>query len=141
MKVKFDTRHLGEQEIDFAILTPAMQEYIVRYGLKQTVDDAGADPKKAADGSRERLDAILAGQVPAGGGGRLTDLERATRDVVEAILRRTGVKSGEAVKMARDPEAALRKAFPADFETIMVKVAVKSEALAAARKTAIDIEL
>ena len=141
MKVKIDTRHLGEVELDFAALTPEMQFYIIAYGFKQSIDDAGADPAKAAHGSLKRLDAILAGNVPAGGGGRLTEDEKALRDVVEAVLRRAGVKAGEAVKLAREPEAAILKAFPVDAVAVMVKIRAKAETLAAARKSAVDIEL
>jgi len=140
--IKVNTRHLGEIEIDFDTLSPAVQSYIIAYGFKQSVDDAGADPKKAAEGSQARLDALQAGEVPAGGGGRLTELEKATRDVVEALLRRTGVKAGEAAKAAREPEKAIRAAFGPKAEAVLAKVAEKSEALAESRRTAIlDIEV
>ena len=141
MKVSIETRHLGAHEINFATLTPAMQAYIIAYGIKQSVDDAGADPKKGADGSQARLAAILAGHVPAGGGGRLTNDERALRDVVEAALRRSGVKPGEAAKMARDPEAAITKAFGVKADAVMVKIRAGASTLAAARMAAVDIDL
>ena len=140
--IKVNTRHLGEIEVDFDTLSPAVQTYIIAYGFKQTVDDAGADPKKAADGSQARLDALRAGEVPAGGGGRLTELDKAIRDVVETLLRRTGVKAGEAAKAAREPEAAIRAAFGDKAEAIMAKVAQKAETLAASRRAAVlDIEV
>ncbi len=85
--------------------------YVVAYGLKQSSDDAGADPKKGAAGSQERLDALLAGKVPAGGGGgaRLSAFEKAVRTVVQTYLRQIGVKAGDAEKQARKPEAAFRE--------------------------------
>lgn len=140
--MKVDTRHLGEQDIDFNALTPAMQSYIIGYGLKQSIDDAGADPAKGADGSKARLAAILAGNVPAGGGGRLTDDEKALRDVVEDTLRRTGVKAGKAAKMARDPEAAIAEAFGTKAPEVMAKIREGAVKLAAVRQAAVvDIGL
>lgn len=89
-------------------MTAEMVAYLIRYGLKQSIDDAGADPKKGAAGSKARLEAIVSGEVPEGGGARLSPMERALRTVVERRLRKAGYKAAQAAKAAKEPEKAFR---------------------------------
>lgn len=143
--MKINTRHLGTVEVIFDDLSADVQEYVVKYGLKQTIDDAGADPKKAAKGSQERLDALLAGEVPSfGTRERLAPEVRILREVVEAVLRKNGVKAAEAAKMAKEPEAAiltLSKGDEAKAARNMAKIQKKvEEELARQDNLSVDLD-
>lgn len=143
--MKINTRHLGTVEVDFDDLSADVQEYVVKYGLKQTIDDAGADPKKAAKGSQDRLDALLAGVVPSfGTRERLAPEIRILREVVEAVLRKNGVKATEAAKMAKEPEAAiltLSKGDAGKAQRNMAKIAKKvEEELARQDNLSVDLD-
>jgi len=161
--ITINTRHLGAVEVDFDALSADVQQYIVAYGLKQSIDDAGASPDKAAAGSRERLAALKAGQVPAGRGGgkRLDDVEREVRSMVKDMLTQCGMKAGEADKTARDAEAGLAvvirmqlakargvsMAAVADedvdvlVDTNMEAIVAKAEETVANRKTGLSLDL
>lgn len=128
-------------------LSPAMVRYIVEYGLKQSIDDAGANPEKGAAGSRERLDAIMANEVPAGGGARMSVDERALREVVAGILVQKGYKKAQAGEMARKPEDAIGELTKAkgNFADVWAKILpvakARADKLRAAQAETFDIEL
>lgn len=91
-------------EVDFDALPEASKSYIIMYGLKQTLNDAGAaetDPDKKIEAAKDRLAAIKSGTV--GIRTVLSDIERATREIVGTFLVQTKrFKPAEARKMVVD---------------------------------------
>ena len=76
----------GNLTIDGKAVSQAVLEYVVAYGLKQSVDDAraGKDPGR----SRKRLEALKSGKVPTGGFGvRIDPIFRITRDMVARTFK------------------------------------------------------
>ncbi len=104
MKITFNTRHLGAQTVDTSDLSDTVMEYVIAYGLKQSIDDAGADPKKAESGSQDRFDNLMLGLAPSGGGLRVSPLVKAERELVKLHLVSVGYKSVNAGKLAKDPK-------------------------------------
>ena len=103
--------------VDWSKVAEAGKEYVIRYGLKQSLNDSCASAEDEADAvkkSADRLAAILAGTVREGGGGgaALSPMETATRAIVVDYLRSIGTKKAEAVKLARTPQDA--------FKTVLV---------------------
>lgn len=166
--MQLNTRFLGNITLEIegdtvavngTVLSAPVVEYLLAYGLKQSVDDAGAAPDKAKAGSEARLKALLSGEVPSGGGARLNPVERELRDIIGAMLRQAGVKAGEVAKMVRDPEAAFESvirgqlarklkiaesAVPADkvaanVERLFPGIMAKAEARAADRADAVAV--
>jgi len=91
-------------EIDFQSLPLASQEYIIHYGLTQSLNDKLAgfkatemdDSAKRAEAEsklEERLDDLKAGRAPKGsGGGKRADVFEATlRELVADIGRKDGL--------------------------------------------------
>ena len=107
MKVQFKTRYLGEASIDTDELSEPVREYIFAYGLKQSIDDAGAGERGEA-GSQARLDALIAGTVPrggSGGGARIGGAEAALREVLAVVYRSWSIKAAAATKLAKAGKA------------------------------------
>src|SRR3990167_4238100 len=78
----------GSVAIGGKSIPAAVAEYLVAYGLKQSVDDAGADPAKLLEGSKRRHAALMAGTVPAGGfGARVEPVFKTARDRVAALAK------------------------------------------------------
>lgn len=138
-----DVEFTGTASMNGRELSQNVVRYLLAYGLKQSVDDAGA--QKGKDGSLARIEALLKGNVPAGGGGaaRLSHIERATRDVVERLLRKAGAKAVDAKKAATDPEAAIRKATAkaGNFDTVMAAVNATAQKLAEKYEAADAVEV
>lgn len=107
-------------------LSPAVQQYVISYGLTQTLNDANANvsTSKEVDGKRvalegaeldvarreamgltqKRLDNLLAGKVPAGGGGKRLDfVEQAKRAWFSTQFRQAGLKAVDADVAAKEP--------------------------------------
>lgn len=99
-------------KVDFDKLPEASREYIIRYGLRQSLNDsvAGAEAKsdEAFKRAEARYQAILAGTIRegSGGGAALSPYERALRQVVVDYLKSIGTKGGDATKLARTPRMA-----------------------------------
>ena len=148
--------------IEWSKLAEAGQEYVINYGLKQSLNDSCASAKDEAEAvkmSAARLANIVAGTVREGGGGgaALSPMESATRSIVVDYLRGIGTKKAEAVKMARTPkpafmlvlEAKLKKAEkPFDEKAVIVafeanwpKVESQAKAIAELAKTAPTVEI
>lgn len=168
--MQINTRFLGNMTLEVegatvavngTVLKAPVVEYLLAYGLKQSVDDAGASPDKAKAGSEARLAALLAGEVPSGGGARLNPVEKELRDIIGTMLRQTGVKAAEVAKMVREPKNAFaavvrgqiarkmkvaESAVPAEKVTANVErlfpgLVAKAEARVAERKeVTLDIE-
>lgn len=143
--MQINTRFLGNVTLEIegdtvavngTVLSAPVVEYLLAYGLKQSVDDAGASPDKAKAGSEARLAALLAGEVPSGGGARLSPVEKELRDIIGAMLRQTGVKAGEVAKMVREPKDAFASVVRGQIAQKM-KVA---ESAVPAEKVAANVE-
>lgn len=126
MNTIINTRFLGAIEVSFegvvkingVTATPEVGLYAVQYGLKQSIDDAGASPDKGKAGSQERLKSLMEGHVPAGGGARLSPEERHTRDVVVDYLTKAGFKKTDARKAATENvEAAFGQMLELAYKT------------------------
>ena len=135
---------IGEVSVDGKPLSAPVIEYLVKYGLKQTVDDAGANPEKGKAGSQERLAALISGEVPSGGGMRLSIDERATRQALVLMLRKVGTKTAIAVKLASDVDAAIEaiaKAVKSDRVSVGAKVKSNAAKIAKTMREASEIEV
>lgn len=108
-------------EVDFDALPEASKTYIIMYGLKQTLNDAGAaetESAKKIEAANERLASIKAGTV--GIRTVLSDHERAVREVISTLLVQTKrFKPAEARKMVTDNADA------ASFEIARAMLATK----------------
>ena len=154
--------------VDFDTLSKNVQDYIINYGLKQTLNDVHSqlssenpdDVMKAVNG---RLQQFMAGNVPAGGGGgsRVDALTTELRIIVSDLLRQCGYKTADAKKLCKDPNvgfahviaskmAAALKVPMAQVDTDKIDsnvarhwpaIVTRAEAVVAARKTSIDIDI
>lgn len=125
------------------------QAYIVQYGLKQTLNDAGAaetDPAKKIKAAEERWASIKAGTV--GIRTVLSDIERATREIVTEFLVQTKrFKAVDARKMVvADVDAAcneIARAMLATKQNVPMTAVSESavEELAARQRPVIDTKI
>lgn len=88
-------------KVDWEALPEAGKRYIILYGLKQSLADAGAGKDDKADEARKRLARIQAGSITAGGGfGKRLDPEfKQARAILTAAL----VNGGLVAKAAAVP--------------------------------------
>lgn len=136
-------------EVDFDALPEASKTYIIMYGLKQTLNDAGAaetESAKKIEAANERLASIKAGTV--GIRTVLSDLERATREIVGTFLVQTKrFKPTEARKMVvDDAEKAMleiARAMLATKSNVPMNAVAESavEELAAKQRPVIDSKI
>ena len=112
---------------------------LMRKGFQETLQDATAGADDNAGAITERLEKLLSGEYAFGGGGgkRLTELERALREVVKAVLKKAGVKGSDAEKYATDPEAAIKSATEkkGNFVEVWAKITARAEKMVAERKS------
>lgn len=124
MKLNIKIGKIGESvTVDTAKLPQASIDYLIEYGLKQSLNDVHAslkigevdkdqtviDEAHILGVVQDRLDKILAGTPPSAGmgGGRLTELEKELRTLVVDLLVKAGNKKAEAVKIVgANPKAA-----------------------------------
>ena len=138
MIVELKTRYLGEIMIDTDDLNPDVQSYISAYGLRQSINDAGAG-EAGADGSRKRYEDLIAGIVPrlGSGGSRLTEVDRATREVLTALYAQWCIPNGaKAAKSGRKGLEAICDTRPGigEAEQLWPKIVAGAERLVASRK-------
>ena len=146
-------------DVDFDNLPTNVQDYIISYGLTQSLNDAVAGIAKPGerasihernvftddviDKVNKRLEAFNAGRVPSGGGGkRLSPVEVEFRKLVEGLfIKALGSKKAALEHIASDHEAALRAAAVAkgkDADEVFAAYWERAETIAAMSK---DIEL
>jgi hypothetical protein len=78
MRKQFAVNVFGQDfDVDIDNLSPEAFNYFFTYGVKQSLADAGANPKLDRNAkqiaARKRYDLILSGKVPTGGGGAGVD--------------------------------------------------------------------
>ena len=135
MIVELKTRYLGEIMIDTDDLNPDVQSYIYAYGLRQSINDAGAGEA----GSRKRYEDLIAGIVPrlGSGGSRLTEVDRATREVLTALYTQWCIPNGaKAAKAGKAGLKAICDTRPGigEADTLWPKIVAGAERLVASRK-------
>lgn len=132
-----------DQAIAASDLPAASIEYLVQYGTRwlndgvnsaaKTAKDAG-ESFDAAEHAAKMLARLRAGEVGArgGGGGSLSDMERAVREVLARQFRRH-MKAGEADKAAKADGrfGALAALIDAPADKVEAAVIKKAEALVA----------
>lgn len=150
-------------QVDFDKLPEASREYIIRYGLRQSLNDsvAGAEAKsdEALKRAQARYDGLLDGTIRegSGGGAALSPYERALRQVVVDYLKSIGTKSGDAAKLARTPRMAFelvleaklkvadkphdKAAVDAAYDRNWPKVEAQAKAIAAAASKTHEVEI
>ena len=138
MIVELKTRYLGEIMIDTDDLNPDVQSYIYAYGLRQSINDAGAG-EAGANGSQRRYDDLLGGLVPrlGSGGSRLTETDRATREVLTALYAQWCIPNGaKAAKAGKAGLEAICDTRPGigEADTLWPKIVAGAERLVASRK-------
>lgn len=106
MKLTVKTRFLGELDLDTVDFTDEVNSYIMTYGWKQALDDAGAT--KGREGSQTRYDLLADGRAPSStGGAKLNSTIAATREVLADLYVAWGAKRAAAKKTAKSGKSAL----------------------------------
>lgn len=139
-------RGMVEQlEVDWDAMPDAAKTYIIQYGLKQTLNDAGASAEteeaKVTD-AQKRLDSLMDGVVPSGGGGGdpiAARMRKLARDAVDKALRAENIKRDDVDK---DKYKALVAKY-VDKNAEMLRKAAKAaiEAERGAKDADVDIDL
>ena len=150
--------------VDFDGLDKHVQDYIINYGLKQTLADIHAgvtDTAKAHQLVVDKISDFERGILPSSGGSSVSALTVELRNIVASLLKQIGHKSAEAKKLAKDPQKGLKLVIyaavatklgiprkevnHADVEAAaernMIKLVTQAKATIAARATTIDIEI
>lgn len=89
-------------EVSWDDLPKVSQEYIINYGLTQTLNDCHASAEDDADAEakvKARLDRLIAGNPPEVGA-KSDPVTAAAREIIVNMLRSTGMKASEARKSA-----------------------------------------
>lgn len=98
-------------QIDFAELPNNSQQYIIGYGMKQSLNDATASIKDSDFKSKDefisavklavtsRIDKLLAGTPPAvGNGGVANPVDKRAYEILSAVVRKQGIKKADLPK-------------------------------------------
>lgn len=96
--------------LDTDKLSPEAFRYFMEYGVRQSLADAGAakkEPTEKREAAEARLKRILAGDIPAGGGGGNVD-PHASASV--ALLKSARVRKLASVKYAPEDVPSAREA-------------------------------
>lgn len=141
-----------EFDIDFDKLPENVQSFIIEYGLKQKLSDGLSQYKDIgeADAAKlveESIEALKSGNIRRGGGGaKLSPMDKATRDVLESVLKSMGREAKDAKAEAKDFEAAFKAIAEAKDSTVAkvrkaveAKAAPLAEAYAAKDDTSLDL--
>ena len=138
MIIDIKTRYLRDISIDSDDLNPDVQSYSYAYGLRQSINDAGAG-EAGANGSSKRLKDLLAGIVPrlGSGGSRLSEVDRATREILTGIYAQWCIPNGtKAAKAGRKGLEAICDTRPGigEADKLWPKIVAGAERLVKSRK-------
>jgi hypothetical protein len=130
-------------DVNFANFAPHVQAYVIHYGLKQILNDAGASKKDASDkydAALAKLQRMIEGEVGRVSGGGMSALDREmfrlATDFFHAKIKASPHKTVKAYKAVDGNDEKLAAAIEkrvesgVDRETAEANLAAKKAALA-----------